>query len=93
MTRPADEVRAAYWPYPGQEMKELPEPPTLTLGAISDCLGFTVPSSLLADLGFPFVQVRVAKCYRPSDFPKICEALRAHISHCSDVWGNQPRAA
>jgi hypothetical protein len=69
------------------------EPPTLTLGAISDCLGFTVPSSLLADLGFPFVQVRAAKCYRPSDFPAICWALRAHINRCSEAWGNQARAA
>lgn len=55
------------------------EQPTLTLGTISDRLGLTVRSELLASLGFQATQVKAAKMYRESDWPAICDALCNHI--------------
>lgn len=62
------------------------EPRTLTLGQIKDDLGFDVSAQLLADLGFEFAPIRAAKCYRPSDFPLMCQRLKEHIDKRWAAW-------
>ncbi len=57
------------------------EEPTLKLGEICTRLGMTVTASFLADtLGIQHSATdKAAKLYRPSDFPRICDALIAHV--------------
>ena len=57
------------------------EPASMTLTQISARLGFTLTADFLAQLGFPATQVKASKCYRPSDFPRVCKALITHIEH------------
>lgn len=69
------------------------EPHTLTLGTIKDMLGFDVSAQLLADLGFEYASIRAAKCYRPSDFPLMCQKLIGHIDKMRHVWLETRKAA
>ncbi len=57
------------------------EEPTLKLGEICTRLGMTVTASFLSDtLGISHSATdKAAKLYRPSDFPRICDALIAHV--------------
>lgn len=63
------------------EAKAVPqETPTLTLGKITERLGFTVSRGLLDDLGFePAGRERAAVLYHERQFPEICDALIARI--------------
>lgn len=55
------------------------EPATLPLGEVCARLGFTVTADFLAGLGFEAQREGAAKRYRPSDFPRICDAISAHV--------------
>jgi putative phage-type endonuclease len=55
-------------------------PPSLKLGDISARLGFVVTADFLQRLGFPPAAKERAAClYHEADFPRICDALVAHI--------------
>ena len=55
------------------------EPATLTMTAIARRLGFAVSADLLESLGLTATRQGAAKLYRESDWPRICDALVAHI--------------
>ena len=58
------------------------EPATLKLGTICDRLGFTVKAAFLEEtLGIaPAGRAGAAQLFRESDFPRICDALVAHLN-------------
>ena len=58
------------------------EPATLPLGEICARLGFTTTADFLSGLGFEAQREGSARRYRESDFPRICDALIAHIAGC-----------
>ena len=58
------------------------EAATLPLGEICARLGFTVTADFLSGLGFEAQREGAAKRYREGDFPRICDALIAHIASC-----------
>ncbi len=60
-------------------------PPTLTLGAISERLGFTVSGAFLQSLGFEPVKVKAANLYHEADFEKICRAIVLHVLEVCEV--------
>lgn len=60
--------------------------PTMTLGTISERLGFNVTSAFLATLEFEATTVKAAKLYHESDFPAICDAIKAHISEVQEQY-------
>lgn len=60
--------------------------PTMTLGEISTRLGFNVTSAFLATLEFEATTVKAAKLYHESDFPAICDAIKAHISEVQEQY-------
>lgn len=65
-------------------MRERPTtPPGLSLGQISERLGFNVTSVFLASIGFEATTVKAAKLFHEADFPRICQALVRHINHVS----------
>jgi predicted phage-related endonuclease len=54
---------------------------TMTLGQIATRMGFALPAAFLQSLGIPSVgRDRSAVLYREADFPRICDALTAHIA-------------
>jgi predicted phage-related endonuclease len=58
-----------------------PEPPTMRLGEIQTRIApLSITEAGLAQLGFPAHTDRGAKLYKPSAFPLICQALRAHLA-------------
>jgi putative phage-type endonuclease len=59
---------------------EAKQAPSLSLGQISERLGFNVTSVFLATLGFEATTVKAAKLFQESDFPRICQALVMHIN-------------
>lgn len=61
-------------------------PPSLSLGKISERLGFTVSADFLRSIGFePGARVKAAMLYHESDFPRICRALVRHIESVAEV--------
>lgn len=60
-------------------------PPTLTLGTISERLGFTVSGAFLQSLGFESVKVKAANLYHEADFEPICRAIVSHIHEVCEV--------
>lgn len=60
-------------------------PPTLTLGTISERLGFTVSGAFLQSLGFESVKVKAANLYHEADFEKICRAIVLHVLEVCEV--------
>jgi len=67
-----------------EAMRERPTtPPALSLGQISERLGFNVTSVFLASLGFEATTVKAAKLFHEDDFPRICQALVRHINQVS----------
>ena len=60
-------------------------PPTMSLGSISERLGFNVTSAFLASLGFEATTVKASKLYHEADFPRICRALVDHIESVCEV--------
>ncbi|MFZ2306795.1 MAG: YqaJ viral recombinase family protein [Rhodoferax sp.] len=60
--------------------------PTMTLGTICERLGFNVTSAFLATLEFEATTVKAAKLYHESDFPAICDAIKAHISEVQEQF-------
>lgn len=65
------------------------EKPSLKLGDITARLGFTVTAEFLAELGFPAHVERSSKLYRESQFPAICDAIRAHITGVREQYAYQ----
>ena len=61
-------------------------PPTLTLGEISNRLGFNVTSAFLGTLGYEATTLKAAKLYHSDDFPEICEAIKKHISEVQNQF-------
>jgi len=59
--------------------------PTMSLGAISERLGFNVTSVFLASLGFEATTVKAAKLFHEEDFPAICRALIEHIESVCEL--------
>ena len=56
------------------------EKPTMKLGEINERLVVvTVTADQLAKLGFVAVVDKGARLYKPSDFPRICEAAAQHL--------------
>lgn len=53
---------------------------TLTIGLISERLGFTVNADFLSRIGFEPQQVGKYKKYHEADFKKICGAIIRHVS-------------
>lgn len=66
-------------PVPVITSQSAAEPSTLPLGEVCARLGFTVTADFLAGLGFEAQREGAAKRYRPSDFPRICEAISKHV--------------
>jgi putative phage-type endonuclease len=63
-----------------------PEKPTLKLGEINARLDpISVTADGLAKLGFTATVDKGARLYRPSDYPRICEALIQHITEVADT--------
>ena len=60
-------------------------PPTLTLGTISERLGFTVSGAFLQSLGFEPVKVKTASLYHEADFGIICRAIINHVSELISI--------
>lgn len=60
--------------------------PTLALGVISERLGVNVTSAFLATLGFEATVVKAARLFHEEDFPKICQALIAHITEVQEQF-------
>lgn len=65
---------------------ESKQPPSLSLGQISERLGFNVTSVFLATLGFEATTVKAAKLFHEEDFPAICRALIEHIAEVSEQY-------
>lgn len=60
--------------------------PTMTLGALTERLGFGVSSAFLASLGFEATTLKNVKLYHSEDFPLICKAIIEHLeSVCEGV--------
>jgi putative phage-type endonuclease len=59
--------------------------PAMTLGNISERLGFNVTSAFLASLGYGATTVKAAKLYHEEDFPVICRALIEHIESVCEM--------
>ena len=57
----------------------------MTLGTISERLGFNVTSAFLATLGFEATTVKAAKLFHEEDFPAICRALIEHIESICEM--------
>jgi predicted phage-related endonuclease len=56
-------------------------PPTLTLGAMSNRLGFQLTAAFVASLGFePAARVKASVLYHEHQFNDICQALIDHIN-------------
>lgn len=56
-------------------------PPTLTLGMMSNRLGFQLTAAFIASLGFePAARVKASVLYHEHQFNDICQALIDHIS-------------
>lgn len=85
----------AAWPFPKRDAPApvAEEKPTLKLGDLCTRLGFTVTAEFLAELGFPAHVERSSKLYRPSQFPAICDAIRAHITGVREQYAYQPLTA
>jgi putative phage-type endonuclease len=60
--------------------------PTLTLGTISERLGFTVTSAFLSSLGYEATTVRASKLYHEEDFKPICQAIKTHVNEVSEQF-------
>ncbi len=61
------------------------EKPTMKLGDINARLaGIQVTAEFLAELGFVAHVERSSKLYKPSDFPRICDALIQHLTTVAD---------
>lgn len=61
-------------------------PPSLSLGAIGDRLGFGVTAAFLATLGFePAARVKNSVLFHDSDFGAICRALIEHIETVAEL--------
>jgi predicted phage-related endonuclease len=67
-----------------KQVAEPDEKPSMKLGVITERLGFTVTADFLETLGFVAHVERGSRLYRPSDFPRICEALIQHITTVAD---------
>ncbi len=61
------------------------EPATMTLVAVSQRLGFTVTADFLETLGFAATRERSSRLYRPSDWPRICDAIARHVIAARDA--------
>jgi hypothetical protein len=63
------------------------EPATLNLTAIAQRLGFSLPATFIAEsLGIQHAATdKAAKLYRESQWPLICDALKAHIDAVSEL--------
>lgn len=59
--------------------------PTLTLGAISERLGFNVTSAFLASLGFEATTVKASKLFHAEDFNAIGKAIIEHIESVCEL--------
>jgi len=59
--------------------------PTMTLGTISERLGFNCTSAFLAQLGFEDTTVRAAKLYHAEDFQAIGKAIIEHIESVCEL--------
>lgn len=60
-------------------------PPTMSLGAISERLGFNVTSAFLASLGFEATTVKASKLFHESDFNAIGKAIIEHIESVCEL--------
>jgi putative phage-type endonuclease len=56
------------------------EAPTLKLGTINERLGFNVSADFLEGLGIHALKAGNSRLYRQSDWPRICDALMAHLA-------------
>lgn len=73
-------------PAPVVALESKPQtPPTLTLGTISERLGFTVSGAFLQSLGFESIKVKAANLYHEADFEKICRAIVLHVLEVCEV--------
>jgi len=59
--------------------------PTMSLGTISERLGFNCTSAFLATLGFEATTVRAAKLYHAEDFNAIGKAIIEHIESVCEL--------
>jgi hypothetical protein len=75
-------------PFRPAEPAAAPSPATLKMGVICDRLCMNVTSSFLAELGISHSATeRSSKLYRESDWPRICDALIAHITAARQQHG------
>lgn len=86
---PAPAVRLTAIPEAGVHVTTAPaasEKPTLKLGEINERLVVvSVNAEQLAKLGFTATVDKGARLYRPSDFPRICEAVIQHLYEVADI--------
>ncbi len=54
-------------------------PPTLTLGAISERLGFTVTAEFVGRMGLQGTKVRNAALFHEADVPRLIDSIVAHL--------------
>lgn len=66
------------------------ELPTMTLGQLGTRLGFNPSEGFLSSLGIEAHKDRASRLYPPSDFPRICLAISAHLIALA---GQQQQAA
>ncbi len=60
-------------------MRAPTSPPTLTLGAIGERLGFTVTAEFIGRMGFQGTKVRSATLFHESDVLRIIDSIVAHL--------------
>lgn len=85
---PHAEVYGDAAPAPARTVEEKP---ALKLGEISARLGFTVTAEFLEGLGYAAHIERSSKLYRESEFPALCDAIRAHITGVRELHAYNPR--